>query len=138
MALVKGLKGVEAAGKTQSFSVLKHKPKVWVDYFFSMILTKLLNISVHIVHLTYFALNQKFKQNLMLAGIMGWLKGTFLSQKGRSNTGSETKWCSVNIACTQSRADQDSLVSSNPLQFTTHLTPYNSTSRKNTRYLSLI
>ena len=33
MALGKGLKGVEVGGgKKQSFSVLKHRPKVVVDY----------------------------------------------------------------------------------------------------------
>ena len=44
MALGKGLDGVEVGGGNQSFSVLKHKPKVGVDAIFCMILTTLLNI----------------------------------------------------------------------------------------------
>ena len=43
LALVKGLEGVEVWGKNQSFSVLKHKPKVGVDAIFCMILTTLLS-----------------------------------------------------------------------------------------------
>ena len=44
MALGKGLEGVEVGETNQSFSVLKHKPKVGVNAIFCMILTTLLSI----------------------------------------------------------------------------------------------
>ena len=50
LALCTGLLGVEVEVKNQSFSVVKHKPKVRVDAIFCMILTSIQEYTLFFQH----------------------------------------------------------------------------------------